>query len=85
MNRRIFWGVGMSAMAVLMGACSNNYEELGSENEEIAGIEPREVIFSVKDFERDDNSRTNLEVNASGAVFTWAENDTVGIFPSQGD
>lgn len=45
MNRRIFWGVGMSAMAVLMGACSNNYEELGSENEEIAGIEPREVIF----------------------------------------
>lgn len=85
MNRRIFWGVGMSAMAVLMGACSNNYEELSSENEEIAGIEPREVIFSVKDFERDDNSRTNLEVNASGAVFTWAENDTVGIFPPQGD
>lgn len=49
------------------------------------GVEPHEVMFSVKNFERDEQSRTHLEVNENGAIFTWAENDTLGIFPSQGD
>ncbi len=85
MNKRIFWGIGIFSVAVLMGACSDNYENLGNGEEEIPGIEPREVVFSVKNFEPDDRSRTNLEISQSGAVFTWAENDTLGIFPSQGD
>lgn len=68
-----------------MGACSDNYENLGNGEEEIPGIEPREVVFSLKNFEEDDRSRTNLEVNESGVTFTWAKDDTLGIFPSQGD
>lgn len=68
-----------------MGACSDNYENLGNGEEEIPGIEPREVVFSLKNFEADDRSRTNLEVNESGVTFTWAKDDTLGIFPSQGD
>lgn len=85
MNKRIFWGIGIFCVAVLMGACSDNYENLGNGEEEIPGIEPREVVFSLKNFEADDRSRTNLEVNESGVTFTWAKDDTLGIFPSQGD
>lgn len=85
MNKRIFWGIGIFSVAVLMGACSDNYENLGNGEGEIPGIEPREVVFSLKNFEADDRSRTNLEVNESGVTFTWAKDDTLGIFPSQGD
>lgn len=85
MNKRIFWGIGIFSVAVLMGACSDNYENLGNGEEEIPGIEPREVVFSLKNFEADDRSRTNLEVNESGVTFTWAKDDTLGIFPSQGE
>lgn len=77
--------MGIFSMAVCMGACSHNYEELSNGEEEIPGVEPHEVMFSVKNFERDEHSRTHLEVNENGAIFTWAENDTLGIFPSQGD
>lgn len=77
--------MGIFSMAVCMGACSHNYEELSNGEEEIPGVEPHEVMFSVKNFERDEQSRTHLEVNENGAIFTWAENDTLGIFPSQGD
>lgn len=77
--------MGIFSMAVCMGACSHNYEELSNGKEEIPGVEPHEVMFSVKNFERDEHSRTHLEVNENGAIFTWAENDTLGIFPSQGD
>lgn len=69
MNKRIFWGIGIFSVAVLMGACSDNYENLGNGEEEIPGIEPREVVFSLKNFEADDRSRTNLEVNESGVTF----------------
>lgn len=85
MDKKIFWGIGILSLTVALGACSDNYEDLGNGEEEIPGIEPREVVFSVKNFEPDDRSRTNLEISQSGAVFTWAENDTLGIFPSQGD
>lgn len=84
MNRRIFWGFGILSATVCMGACSNNYEDFDGDSNS-SEIEPQEVVFSVKNFERGDRTRTNLEVNESGAVFTWAESDTVGIFPSQGD
>lgn len=77
--------MGIFSMAVCMGACSHNYEELSNGEEEIPGVEPHEVMFSVKNFERDEQSRTHLEVDENGAIFTWAENDTLGIFPSQGD
>lgn len=77
--------MGIFSMAMCMGACSHNYEELSNGKEEIPGVEPHEVMFSVKNFERDEQSRTHLEVNENGAIFTWAENDTLGIFPSQGD
>ena len=73
------------SMTMCMGACYHNNEEPGNDEGKNPGVESHEVIFSVKDFERDEQSRTNLEVNGRGAVFTWADNDTLGIFPSQGD
>lgn len=86
MDKSLFWKIGILTSIVFMAACSNNYEDLTYEEENVSDVfEPDEVVFYVKNFERDDNSRTNLEVNERGAVFTWAENDTVGIFPSQGD
>lgn len=40
--------MGIFSMAVCMGACSHNYEELSNGEEEIPGVEPHEVMFSVK-------------------------------------
>lgn len=81
---KIVLGISILSVISLLGACSNGFEE-SSNNGGVSNSGPKEVVFTVKDFERDNISRTNLEVTESGVNFTWAPNDTVGVFPSQGD
>lgn len=45
--------------------------------------EAEQVTFTACDFEYD-KTRTNLDITEAGAVFTWGERDTVGIFPDEG-
>ncbi len=43
------------------------------------------VTMTATDFVMDGDTRTNLDLTASGLSFTWAESDIVGIFPNAGD
>lgn len=45
--------------------------------------EAEQVTFTASDFEYA-KTRTNLDITEAGAVFTWGEKDTVGIFPDEG-
>lgn len=59
---------------MLCASCSNNDPiEVPSEQ---GGIR-----FTISDFEFDASSRTAVEITDQAAVFTWAANDTIGIFP----
>lgn len=45
--------------------------------------EAEQITFTASDFEYS-KTRTNLDITEAGAVFTWGEKDTVGIFPDEG-
>lgn len=61
----------------LMGACSNETNDLPQD-------EVKHVVISAEDFKSESDSRTTLDISSTGAVFSWAEKDTVGIFPNDG-
>ena len=42
------------------------------------------ITMTASDFINDPNSRTSFQIDKNGATFSWAENDTVGIFPDKG-
>lgn len=49
---------------------------------EKAGVRSVEVV--ARNFVSAETSRTSVEVESKGAIFSWAENDTIGIFPNTG-
>ena len=71
--RNIYKIIGF-AFILLCAACS--HDEM---------IEPEltnnGVSFNLHDFQLDPTSRTIVEITDKAAVFTWAANDTIGIFP----
>ena len=44
----------------------------------------KQIVITAPDFETEVGSRTNFQITNAGAEFSWAANDTVGIFPSEG-
>lgn len=65
-------------LLLAFSSCSSNESE-GNIHEPLSYID-----ITAKDFKLDTESRTTLNITSSGAVFSWAENDTVGIFPDTG-
>lgn len=64
-------------LLLVFTACSENT------NEEI--YEPiSHIDIIAKDFKSETDSRTSFNITSSGAEFSWAEKDTVGIFPDTG-
>lgn len=61
-----------------------NVSSCTEEEELISSNSISEIVMTVTDFVQDVSSRTNLEITSSGANFSWAETDTVGIFPHEG-
>lgn len=71
-------GLFVSLLAILwFTSCSKDIEESFTD-------EVKHIVISANDFKQESGSRTNLAITSSGAVFSWAEKDTVGIFPSDG-
>ncbi|MBQ8602871.1 MAG: hypothetical protein IJ413_10100 [Bacteroides sp.] len=67
-------------LALLLSACSSNDLDEHALNGDV-----RQLIVSAKDFvidESDVSSRTNIDPSKG---FSWASNDTIGIFPEKGD
>ena len=44
----------------------------------------KQIVMIASDFETEDGSRTSFQITDTGAEFSWAANDTVGIFPNEG-
>lgn len=42
------------------------------------------IVITADDLKVDKDSRTTLTITDRGAEFAWAENDTIGIFPTEG-
>lgn len=64
-------------LLLALNSCSDNM------NEDIYGTLSH-IEITAKDFKSDADSRTIFNITSSGAEFSWAENDTVGIFPDTG-
>ena len=64
-------------------ACCTIQEPAGDISLSKSDIE--KIRVTVKDFVTDDNFvKSNVTIGNNGASFTWAENDTIGIFPNNG-
>ena len=68
----------MGAMSLLLAfsACTDVYD--------VQNGELNRIVMTASDFEVESESRTNFKITSAGAEFTWAANDTVGIFPEEG-
>ena len=64
-------------LLLVFTACSENMTE-----EAYKPISHIDIV--AKDFKLEASSRTSFKITSSGAEFSWAENDTVGIFPDTG-
>jgi len=69
--------MGVIVLLLAFTACSDEITEVQSN-------ELRQIVMTASDFETEDGSRTNFQITSSGAEFSWATNDTVGIFPNEG-
>lgn len=69
--------IGVLGLLLAISACTNETLEPGRN-------ELSRITMTAEDFEADGESRTNFQITSAGAEFSWAANDTVGIFPSEG-
>lgn len=65
----------------LVASCSQH--QIVEIEEEIRNIE--RITMITEDFSMESATRTILMPSDNGIEFTWAENDTVGIYPERGD
>ena len=71
----------LASIALLsLASCTDEVEELAGEQSQAL----KQIVMTTQDFQPEADSRTVYQV-ADGAVkCTWAENDTVGVFPDKG-
>lgn len=77
MKKMFFLPMGALLLLLAFTACS---EELA----EVQSSTLKQIVMTASDFETEDGSRTNFQISSAGAEFSWAANDTVGIFPDEG-
>lgn len=69
--------IGVVALLLAFIACTDEIVEVQSS-------ELKQIVITAPDFETETDSRTNFKITSAGAEFSWAANDTVGIFPNEG-
>ena len=71
----------LASIALLsLASCTDEVQELAGEQSQAL----KQIVMTTQDFQPETDSRTVYQV-ADGAVkCTWAENDTVGVFPDKG-
>lgn len=77
LNKRLFLGV---ALLATFYSCSSELNDISQ-----ISTDDGKIKFTAQDFQYIDESRTAFNITENGAEFTWAEKDTVGIFPDKGD
>ena len=71
----------LASIALLsLTSCTDEVQELAGEQSQVL----KQIVMTTQDFQPEADSRTVYQI-ADGAVkCTWAENDTVGVFPDKG-
>ena len=71
----------LASIALLsLASCTDEVQELAGEQSQLL----KQIVMTTQDFQLEADSRTVYQI-ADGAVkCTWAENDTVGVFPDKG-
>ena len=71
----------LASIALLsLTSCTDEMQELAGEQSQVL----KQIVMTTQDFQPEADSRTVYQI-ADGAVkCTWAENDTVGVFPDKG-
>ena len=71
----------LASIALLsLASCTDEVQELAGEQSQAL----KQIVMTTQDFQPEADSRTVYQI-ADGAVkCTWAENDTVGVFPDKG-
>ena len=77
MKRTNMLPIGAMSLLLAFSACTDNVAE-------VQRGELNRIVMTASDFELEAESRTNFQITSSGAEFSWAANDTVGIFPEEG-
>ena len=82
--KRYLCNIAVLISMLAFAACS---EESFVDNATISdeNVILNDIRITGTDFEYDGNTRSSVSITESGATFTWNTNDTVGIFPNQGD
>ena len=79
MARRKISYIAAIAMAYVLGACNS------TELSDYQQGDVHSIKILARDFEGAETlGRTSVTIGSEGAVFSWAENDTIGIFPNSG-
>ena len=69
-----------SALLFAFVSCTNEMQEVAGEQSQAL----KQIVMTTQDFQSEADGRTVYQI-ADGAVkCTWAENDTVGVFPNEG-
>ena len=67
-------------LTAFFASCTDEVQELANEQSQAL----KQIVMTTQDFQPEADSRTVYQI-ADGAVkCTWAENDTVGVFPNEG-
>ena len=77
MNIKDLFRTALCALVAIASACSGDEfaeQQTGS----------KQITMTATDFQYADGSRTSIDITPEGGSFSWAENDTVGIFPNEG-
>ena len=84
---RLFYILLFSCIGFVLNSCNEEavieYKTEDSYSEFPENING--INFTAPDFKLSSvNSRTNIDITVNGAKFSWASNDTIGIFPDEG-
>ena len=79
-NKGLYSLVSVMLLTLTWASCTDEVQELAGEQSQAL----KQIVMTTQDFQPEADGRTVYQV-ADGAVkCTWAENDTVGVFPSKG-
>ena len=67
-------------LSVALASCTNEMQELANDQSQAL----KQIVMTTQDFQPEADSRTVYQIADGAVTCTWAENDTVGVFPNEG-
>ena len=77
-NKKIYLSASLALLA--FASCTNDMQELETNQPQLL----KQIVMTTEDFLSETGSRTLYDIADGAVTCTWAENDTVGVFPNEG-